>query len=72
MVLQKRCLNCGSYQPDDKDLKGNPIPHTIPMSFSFAGICLVSGKRVKDTWSCGGWSSKTLEQIRDKQIKRME
>ena len=58
-MIQKRCLNCGLYLPDDLDLEGDPIPDTIPASFGFSGVCSSTGKRVMDGWSCGKWTAKS-------------
>lgn len=58
-MIQKRCLNCSLYFPDDLDLEGNPLPDTIPASFGFSGICSLVGGRVMDGWSCGKWTAKS-------------
>ena len=65
MGPQKRCLNCNNYEPDEKDLEDHPIS---PTRFGIAGVCIVTGKRVMDGWSCGAWTPPIL----DKQTKRIE
>ena len=64
-MIQKRCLNCDVYRPDDLDLQGGPIPDSIPASFGFSGICSLNGKRVEDGWACGKWIAKSKELRRE-------
>lgn len=58
-MVEKRCLSCGNFTPDDLDLEGEPLPLT---SFSAYGVCKKQVKRIRESWACGyGWIARAIE-----------
>ena len=57
-MIQKRCLNCQDYKPDEKGLNGEQLPEgTLP----YSGVCQQTNMRKKDGWACGNWTQKETE-----------
>ena len=54
-MMQRRCLNCGDFSPDDNDLSGAPLQKDVP---SCSGLCRRTNQRMMDGWACGKWTQK--------------
>ena len=59
--VEKRCLNCTRFAPDDLDRNRKPMKDG---DFASWGDCYKTEKRMKDSWSCGEWMPK-LREARD-------